>query len=241
MLTFLRNMRKGFLETDRIRKYILYAVGEIFLVMIGILLALQVNNWNEQRKYRTLEKEILREINQEFKSNLQELEGTLARYEIVRQNLNAVIQSFPINVETNDLDTLASQLAKVHFRGNYDGTEISISRLKNYTSFDIISNSELQSLLMQWEFLDADYRYDEERSLAFHRERFDPVISTKIPRPYSTGLRDPRTDLNYLEGLEFEGLIKMKKLQVDNLFRTLNEEPNIIEVMQRIIELSGND
>jgi hypothetical protein len=38
------------------RKYILYAIGEIFLVMIGILLALQENNWNENRKGNILER-----------------------------------------------------------------------------------------------------------------------------------------------------------------------------------------
>ena len=38
------------MEERKIRRYLLYALGEILLVMIGILLALQVNNWNEQRK-----------------------------------------------------------------------------------------------------------------------------------------------------------------------------------------------
>ena len=50
MLTFFRRIRKGLLGDGATSKYLLYAVGEILLVMIGILLALQVNNWNEGRK-----------------------------------------------------------------------------------------------------------------------------------------------------------------------------------------------
>lgn len=50
MLKFFRTTRKKLIEQDKTRTYILYAIGEIALVMIGILLALQVNNWNEERK-----------------------------------------------------------------------------------------------------------------------------------------------------------------------------------------------
>ena len=50
MLTFFRRIRKSLLTTSSARKYILYALGEVLLVMVGILLALQVNNWNERRK-----------------------------------------------------------------------------------------------------------------------------------------------------------------------------------------------
>ncbi len=50
MLTLLRQIRKSLIQSGSARKYILYAIGEILLVMVGILLALQVNNWNEQRK-----------------------------------------------------------------------------------------------------------------------------------------------------------------------------------------------
>lgn len=238
MFRFLQKVRKSLIETGSMRKYLLYAAGEIFLVMVGILLALQVNNWNEERKNRTLEKEILREINQEFKSNLREFEGNLKRYEVVRQNLQAIINSFPIDLQAIDLDTLAQRLGQLHFRGNYDGTAISIARLKNTSSFDLISNDELQKLLMQWEFMDADYRYDEERALAFHREQFQPTMFKKFSLPYATGLRDKRIDLNYLNGLEFEGLIKLKFSEVNNLFRSLNAKPNLITVMRRIIELS---
>lgn len=50
MLRFFRNIRQKLLENGNLRKYFWYALGEILLVMIGILLALQVNNWNEVRK-----------------------------------------------------------------------------------------------------------------------------------------------------------------------------------------------
>jgi len=53
MLRFFRTLRRKLIEEDNVRKYIWYALGEILLVMIGILLALQVNNWNEGRKLRS--------------------------------------------------------------------------------------------------------------------------------------------------------------------------------------------
>ena len=49
MLRFFRQLRKDQLMSDKSRKYLLYALGEILLVVIGILLALQINNWNTER------------------------------------------------------------------------------------------------------------------------------------------------------------------------------------------------
>ena len=50
MLRFYRQIRKSLIEQNKIRAYFLYGVGEIFLAVIGILIALQINNWNENRK-----------------------------------------------------------------------------------------------------------------------------------------------------------------------------------------------
>tara|TARA_R110002124_G_scaffold149259_1_gene315312 strand:+ start:2432 stop:2827 length:396 start_codon:yes stop_codon:yes gene_type:complete len=66
MLRFFRQIRKKLMEQNKIRTYLLYAVGEILLVVIGILIALQINNWNEQRKEKQQEEIYLESLHQEM-------------------------------------------------------------------------------------------------------------------------------------------------------------------------------
>ncbi len=62
MLKFFRRIRRTLLSENKFSKYILYAIGEIILVVIGILLALQINNWNERRKVNTLKKDYYNQL-----------------------------------------------------------------------------------------------------------------------------------------------------------------------------------
>ena len=57
MIKFFRKIRQKLLSQNRFTRYLIYANGEIFLVVIGILIALQINTWNENRKYRNQEDE----------------------------------------------------------------------------------------------------------------------------------------------------------------------------------------
>jgi NADH:ubiquinone oxidoreductase subunit 6 (subunit J) len=58
MIKFFREIRQQLLTENRFSKYLLYAIGEIVLVVIGILIALQINNWNEAKKQEIKTKEI---------------------------------------------------------------------------------------------------------------------------------------------------------------------------------------
>ena len=63
MLTILRRIRRSLIDSGGARKYLLYAIGEITLVVIGILIALQINNWNQNRLDHNKAELMLREIN----------------------------------------------------------------------------------------------------------------------------------------------------------------------------------
>ena len=75
MIRFFRRIRRALFSDNKYLKYALYALGEITLVMIGILLALQVNNWNEKRAIIAEEKVLLHLIQDELKENAKSLVG----------------------------------------------------------------------------------------------------------------------------------------------------------------------
>ena len=77
MLRFFRQIRQRLLTDNKFSKYLLYAVGEILLVVIGILIALQINNWNEWRKDREKEREVLYELKENLQRNIEDLNRTL--------------------------------------------------------------------------------------------------------------------------------------------------------------------
>jgi hypothetical protein len=82
MLTFLRKIRKSLIETGSAKKYLLYAIGEITLVVIGILIALQINNWNESRKSKNEFQQSLIALSEDIRndtSNIQTYMNTLEK------------------------------------------------------------------------------------------------------------------------------------------------------------------
>ena len=73
MFIIFRRLRQTFLESGSFTKYLLYAIGEILLVVIGILIALQVNNWNEENRREALKNEIIVKIKSELNTDLNNL------------------------------------------------------------------------------------------------------------------------------------------------------------------------
>ena len=70
MIKFFRKIRHSLIMENKTSKYLKYAIGEIALVMIGILLALQVNNWNEQRKNNSAFEKLINSFKEEIKLNI---------------------------------------------------------------------------------------------------------------------------------------------------------------------------
>ena len=94
MLKFFRKIRQQLLQEGSFQKYLLYAFGEILLVMIGILLALQVNNWNETKKARVTELQALKNLQKEFVKNQDKFEKHITP----KKSTGAAMEGFSIEI-----------------------------------------------------------------------------------------------------------------------------------------------
>src|SRR5210317_2353909 len=74
MIKFFRRIRQQLITDNKLSKYIIYALGEIILVVIGILIALQINNSNEDRKQRKQELHYLKNLKTDLNLNISELD-----------------------------------------------------------------------------------------------------------------------------------------------------------------------
>jgi len=90
MLKLFRKIRQSLLADGKNAKYIKYAIGEIVLVVIGILIAFNINNWNEGRNQKLQEKQLLLNLQGEFNDNLQDLDSISIRVDRVISSLEKV-------------------------------------------------------------------------------------------------------------------------------------------------------
>ena len=74
MIKFFRKIRHKLLNEGRLKKYLIYAIGEIVLVVIGILIALQINNWNEARKLQNTMKSVYSIIKTDLLSDIKNID-----------------------------------------------------------------------------------------------------------------------------------------------------------------------
>lgn len=85
MIKFFRKIRENMIKENRVSKYILYAIGEIVLVVIGILIALSINNWNEHRKETHRTESIYNIIKTDLETDIEEIQLFLSDYDSVRK------------------------------------------------------------------------------------------------------------------------------------------------------------
>jgi hypothetical protein len=81
MIKFFRKIRYNLIEKNKTEKYLKYAIGEIVLVVIGILIALSINNWNESRKENNLEQSYYCKLLEDIEQDIQQIQSQIGQSE----------------------------------------------------------------------------------------------------------------------------------------------------------------
>ncbi|SMD42785.1 hypothetical protein SAMN00777080_1350 [Aquiflexum balticum DSM 16537] len=135
MISLFRKIRQKLLSENRVTRYLVYAIGEILLVVIGILIALSINNWNENRKDNLLMKKYTENLISELKSDLLMYDELDDRNKRVAKNIQSYFAYY--NSNQPNLDTLISKRDTLK-------ANLRIFASSTYTIQDLISTGNLR-------------------------------------------------------------------------------------------------
>ena len=146
MIKFFRKIRKNLVSENRLTRYLLYAIGEIVLVVIGILIALQINNWNEDNKGKAFEREMLSQIQDNLKKDKAKLIEINASFTKAIASADKILAIGP---EDHIPDSLRYWLAYFIQFERFQPITNSYEALKS-RGLDQVSNKELRLLLGEY-------------------------------------------------------------------------------------------
>ena len=148
MIKFFRNIRQKLLNEGKTTNYLKYAIGEIVLVVIGILIALQANNWNESRKERGVEQEYLNRLQTDLQKDHDMLlfSKELAEERFHQLDILGNAIAYPDSLFNNRNDIIES-IEKVTWRSYLSLSRIVFNELQTTGNMTLIESKELREQL----------------------------------------------------------------------------------------------
>ena len=227
MIKFFRQIRQNLLSEGKTGKsawpagrYLKYAIGEIILVVIGILIALQINNWNEDRKDKRLEQNYLLKIHDEFKKNKEQFDRIISMHRQSYKSCDWIIVNY--NKPDINIDTLRKHLLEFRYSYTYNPSKSSIDAVINSGKLGVIRDNELSSKLIEWPELIADYQEEE----IINRNFFDNILLPFDIKHFTIYSKD--------KNKRFDNFIEFNK-------ETKNEFLNIVATKRRLLSQIVDD
>ena len=238
MLRFFSKIRYQLASENKVGKYLRYAIGEILLVVIGILIALQVNNWNQERLAGIEEKTFLKNIHSEFLENKKSLEDKVTENNMAFESgkiLMSLVGKEKDEIEKYNTDSLLFSSLEV---GEFKFSENTISDLLQSGRLQLLHNEKLINLLYEWSSNKISFYMSNERDYL----KIDNVIVPYLQKKYPFKDLDMYGDLRW----ESKSLLKTDKLQIfydiefenimdDYLYR-INASRKRLEELEAIID-----
>ncbi|WP_445383003.1 hypothetical protein [Robiginitalea sp. IMCC43444] len=157
MIKFFRKIRHKMLTDNKLSKYLLYAVGEIVLVVIGILIALNINNNNENKIIKAKEQIYLIQLKEEFTRVQITFEEQSKMNIHIYNSAKEIIELTANGIKAEDEPELSKILIATFARTVGFNTKIGLlDEIKSTGSLKDISNLELRKQLIEWDIMDSE-------------------------------------------------------------------------------------
>ena len=150
MIKFFRKIRQKLLTEDKFSKYLLYAVGEIILVVIGILIALKINNWNESKQNEDLEIAYLKGIKTNLLDDINELEKHFVSDTTNFDSYTFLIRAFNSdNIESKSQEIISNlnSSSRLHW---FEGQDIVFEDMKSSGGLNLIQSDTVKYAIQKY-------------------------------------------------------------------------------------------
>jgi hypothetical protein len=252
MIKFFRKIRQNLLAEGKTSKYLKYAIGEIFLVVIGILIALSINNWNEVLKTQGNQEKYLFLLKAEALNNLKETEKVkemVHTMHLWQKKLIALIDAPQDTITESYLSKVFSKTLLSTYNIKYENS--TLSELKSSGELKNISNDSLRRYLIALEPKVFKVQGQEENVIrsffeitefvkihgSFRRVVDNNELNKLIDVPKSTKIKKNNSSL--LSEDEFENRLLHYTGNTSNLL--LTHYPILEEHLEKIIALINED
>jgi hypothetical protein len=250
MIKFFRKIRQNLLMENKTGKYLRYAIGEIVLVVIGILIALSINNWNENRKIRNTEQQYLLALKEEFSFNKDELKSIMNRNNLnFDYALKILVNTGPENPEITEEEFGSLLTNSLSIEIQFDPNQGVIDEVINSGKLAIFSNKKLKFLLSSWGGILSRVRLQEQELLSMRSRTIETVrnkanLRKVLGANLQKGFGIEQTkfgqgNLHLLKSVAFEGHIT----GVATMSSSLNNSyyPQLVEEIDKILLLIDNE
>ena len=150
MIKFFRKIRQSLLSEGKTGKYFKYALGEIILVVVGILIALQINNWNTHRIERAKEDSYLINLQEDLDNQLQLIERSLMGEEQIYTNLTQAKNNFEKYKRFRPVKEDIVLLSSLNDRFTFTITSPSYTELLSTGNLDLITDKAFKSQMVKY-------------------------------------------------------------------------------------------
>jgi len=234
MINFFRKIRQNQIMENKTGKYFKYAIGEIILVVIGILIALQINNWNENRKLQNEELSLLKELNTNLEITLENFEGDIA-YNVETISFYNRINHY-VEKDLPYHKELDSAFAALTFWSTPYPTSTAYKSLQN-KGLDIIKNKTLKNNII--DFYDvkmAVLKIDLDQSeWVLNQNITNPFFSKHIRRQHHISLNSARP--NNFEALkQNDEFLNILSMLIRQRMKGLEYYREVILAIEELIE-----
>lgn len=176
MIKFFRRLRQNMIKENRVSKYLLYAIGEIVLVVIGILIALQINNRNENKKARKQEIKYLKNLQIDIQTELKN-NDTIIAFRDNKAKVGVEMLNFKKLETAQDIFEFEGAIQTVFWWTTFIPTNNTYKELISSGNLNFIKNDSIKNYLLE---LDKKYVFidnaEHHMRSEFDKYLYDPAI-----------------------------------------------------------------